>query len=99
LKGILTSSGDGYLFKRFLGISCDCYNLRNNKKLNESLPELIFSSLLPAANFQTLKTYEICHLKQKYCPIYTNLPRILPVINEFDTVLVNVQNKLTTIGH
>jgi hypothetical protein len=73
--------------------------LENNKKLNESLPELIFSSLLPAANFQTLKTYEICHLKQKYCPIYTNLPRILPVINEFDTVLVIVQNKLTTIGH
>lgn len=73
--------------------------LENNKKLNESLPELIFSSLLPAANFQTLKTYEICHLKQKYCPKYYNLPRILPVINEFDTVLVNVQNKLTTIGH
>ena len=62
LKGILTSSGDGYLFKRFLGISCDCYNLRNNKKLNESLPELIFSSLLPAANFQTLEIYEICHI-------------------------------------
>ena len=69
--------------------------LENNKKLNESLPELIFSSLLPAANFQTLKIYEICHLKQKYY----NLLRILPVINEFDTVLVNVQNKLTTIGH